>query len=136
MSFVKNSFFFYYSFFFFLMIRRPPRSTLFPYTTLFRSSPLDAVFDDLERMDRMLIVVLGMLLEPPASARTDLLVLREPPQCFFRDFLRDPFNRIVRRRDRLTELGVAAHLGQVGVELLHRRDHRLRFLEPLLVNIE
>src|SRR2546430_13080046 len=27
-------------FFFFLMIRRPPRSTLFPYTTLFRSSPL------------------------------------------------------------------------------------------------
>src|SRR2546423_11887164 len=24
--------------FFFLMIRRPPRSTLFPYTTLFRSS--------------------------------------------------------------------------------------------------
>src|SRR2546426_12190212 len=25
-------------FFFFLMIRRPPRSTLFPYTTLFRST--------------------------------------------------------------------------------------------------
>src|SRR3712207_7656396 len=30
--------------FFFLMIRRPPRSTLFPYTTLFRSRcPLDAL---------------------------------------------------------------------------------------------
>src|SRR2546422_10200840 len=27
----------FYVFFFFLMIRRPPRSTLFPYTTLFRS---------------------------------------------------------------------------------------------------
>src|SRR5256885_9163197 len=27
-------------FFFFLMIRRPPRSTLFPYTTLFRSQPV------------------------------------------------------------------------------------------------
>src|SRR5438094_5682408 len=27
-----------YSFFFFLLIRRPPRSTLFPYTTLFRST--------------------------------------------------------------------------------------------------
>src|SRR2546430_5760784 len=27
----------YYFVFFFLMIRRPPRSTLFPYTTLFRS---------------------------------------------------------------------------------------------------
>src|SRR5438874_12733406 len=39
-------------FFFFLMIRRPPRSTLFPYTTLFRSEvrpdhdlPGDAVRD-------------------------------------------------------------------------------------------
>src|SRR5438034_834373 len=30
--------FFRSSFFFFLMIRRPPRSTLFPYTTLFRSA--------------------------------------------------------------------------------------------------
>src|SRR6202043_4231671 len=33
---VSSSCFF---FFFFLMIRRPPRSTLFPYTTLFRSRP-------------------------------------------------------------------------------------------------
>src|SRR2546430_13593254 len=31
-------------FFFFLMIRRPPRSTLFPYTTLFRSADGTAVF--------------------------------------------------------------------------------------------
>src|SRR5476651_779479 len=30
---------FVFLFFFFLMIRRPPRSTLFPYTTLFRSRP-------------------------------------------------------------------------------------------------
>src|SRR5205807_8966700 len=30
------------SFFFFLMLRRPPRSTLFPYTTLFRSPLLDS----------------------------------------------------------------------------------------------
>src|SRR3712207_8555553 len=30
-------------FFFFLMIRRPPRSTLFPYTTLFRSDLLGEV---------------------------------------------------------------------------------------------
>src|SRR5471032_3689141 len=29
----------FFFFFFFLMIRRPPRSTLFPYTTLFRSWP-------------------------------------------------------------------------------------------------
>src|SRR5688572_31222242 len=32
---------FSFFFFFFLMIRRPPRSTLFPYTTLFRSSERD-----------------------------------------------------------------------------------------------
>src|SRR5436190_22474289 len=31
------SFYSFFFFFFFLMIRRPPRSTLFPYTTLFRS---------------------------------------------------------------------------------------------------
>src|SRR5258708_36826298 len=30
-------------FFFFLMIRRPPRSTLFPYTTLFRSGPASPI---------------------------------------------------------------------------------------------
>src|SRR2546430_6788701 len=33
------------SLFFFLMIRRPPRSTLFPYTTLFRSQPGDPLLD-------------------------------------------------------------------------------------------
>src|SRR6266849_8945310 len=33
-----HSFYCSCSFFFFLMIRRPPRSTLFPYTTLFRSA--------------------------------------------------------------------------------------------------
>src|SRR5256885_17116105 len=35
-------------FFFFLMIRRPPRSTLFPYTTLFRS---EALLDPNETLD-------------------------------------------------------------------------------------
>src|SRR3954469_1218203 len=51
------------TFFFFLMIRRPPRSTLFPYTTLFRSllhdhprspplaEPLDAAGDRLQRSE-------------------------------------------------------------------------------------
>src|SRR5690554_7586240 len=32
--------------FFFLMIRRPPRSTLFPYTTLFRSARARALLDE------------------------------------------------------------------------------------------
>src|SRR2546430_10352021 len=41
-------------FFFFLMIRRPPRSTLFPYTTLFRSSRLgetQKLLHELEKLD-------------------------------------------------------------------------------------
>src|SRR5260221_4160206 len=44
---MPDVFFLPFSFFFFLMIRRPPRSTLFPYTTLFRSAAhaLDAHFE-------------------------------------------------------------------------------------------
>src|SRR5580658_11098148 len=37
MNIILLLFLLYIIFFFFLMIRRPPRSTLFPYTTLFRS---------------------------------------------------------------------------------------------------
>src|SRR3712207_9110590 len=40
-----------YIFVFFLMIRRPPRSTLFPYTTLFRSVPLEDVPRDVRDLD-------------------------------------------------------------------------------------
>src|SRR5256885_10921994 len=44
------------TFFFFLMIRRPPRSTLFPYTTLFRSKPsveqLQDVLKELSARDK------------------------------------------------------------------------------------
>src|SRR6266540_7152126 len=39
------------SFIFFLIIRRPPRSTLFPYTTLFRSGP-DGALGFLEGVPR------------------------------------------------------------------------------------
>src|SRR3712207_9093589 len=38
---------------FFLMIRRPPRSTLFPYTTLFRSSEMTGERPDQERTERV-----------------------------------------------------------------------------------
>src|SRR3712207_7711356 len=36
------------------MIRRPPRSTLFPYTTLFRSFPLSTIIHELHNKDRSL----------------------------------------------------------------------------------
>src|SRR6266540_4506212 len=38
-----------FHFFFFLMIRRPPRSTLFPYTTLFRSGDFSNDFTGVRR---------------------------------------------------------------------------------------
>src|SRR6202041_4195751 len=44
-------FFSLFFFFFFLMIRRPPRSTLFPYTTLFRSL-LTSYFRTFEKKSR------------------------------------------------------------------------------------
>src|SRR2546430_9705783 len=40
----------HYLLFFFLMIRRPPRSTLFPYTTLFRSHARDRTSEVYERV--------------------------------------------------------------------------------------
>src|SRR3712207_7136454 len=67
--------------FFFLMIRRPPRSTLFPYTTLFRSEPdrpalaeLDCPIEDRlsERQDRRgrdeLLEVLALRLGEPVRS--------------------------------------------------------------------
>src|SRR3712207_8214061 len=51
--------------FFFLMIRRPPRSTLFPYTTLFRS-------EEGQRQDRQVVdergVVPGLGVDPDDDA--------------------------------------------------------------------
>src|SRR5215510_5620988 len=81
-------------FFFFLMIRRPPRSTLFPYTTLFRSrTQLSSAIDrtdlvvrsfrgaasDFEKptvCDRLPGVVLGR-----APARAHQAILAEQRNC-------------------------------------------------------
>src|SRR2546429_9010869 len=63
-------------FFFFLMIRRPPRSTLFPYTTLFRS-PLhgfevpQAVVDRVEEQP---------VVDPPILVHEKIAKASHPPQ--------------------------------------------------------
>src|SRR2546427_12126799 len=44
-------------FFFFLMIRRPPRSTLFPYTTLFRSEKMGLAPEALLECNPKLVVL-------------------------------------------------------------------------------
>src|SRR6266540_6675367 len=59
---------FIFFFFFFLMIRRPPRSTLFPYTTLFRS----AVGIDLVRDHKQ--VLAGEVVAPNPDLVGDLLL--------------------------------------------------------------
>src|SRR2546425_8690290 len=61
----------YFIFFFFLMIRRPPRSTLFPYTTLFRVPTLKEVMRDL----KLETASLGLLSYPVLQA-ADILMVR------------------------------------------------------------
>src|SRR5215210_9038524 len=53
--------------FFFLMIRRPPRSTLFPYTTLFRSPRPRTGDGD----DELVLHVVAALDQPDHRARGD-----------------------------------------------------------------
>src|SRR5688572_4211995 len=49
-------------FFFFLMIRRPPRSTLFPYTTLFRSADRELRHDSDGGRERLVFLAPGSTL--------------------------------------------------------------------------
>src|SRR6267143_6231219 len=61
-SFFEGSFFF-----FFLMIRRPPRSTLFPYTTLFRSRTGDRE-SNIGRSHRSAVVPLRLRIDVKRDA--------------------------------------------------------------------
>src|SRR2546430_3268684 len=68
-------------FFFFLMIRRPPRSTLFPYTTLFRSHLLQAghtltVYNRTRARADQLKQFNPVVADSPAAAVRDAEVLR------------------------------------------------------------
>src|SRR5205807_3235182 len=75
-----SSFSFHIFFFFFLTIRRPPRSTLFPYTTLFRSVAARRTVADEPEMEL-------------AAVREDRHVQREVP--------RERHDRVDRKSTRL-----------------------------------
>src|SRR3712207_9026974 len=77
--------------FFFLMIRRPPRSTLFPYTTLFRSRSLgispSAVSKSVQRLEERLGLSLftrttrSLTLTPRSEEHTSELQSRQYLVC-------------------------------------------------------
>src|SRR2546422_7917069 len=88
------------------MIRRPPRSTLFPYTTLFRSSAMDRVAVDDRRESRMTdgsstSSGAAQRLGPLADALQDATL----PAC-----VRDAGGRYVRSEEHTSELQSRLHL--------------------------
>src|SRR5690349_22183698 len=69
--------------FFFLMIRRPPRSTLFPYTTLFRSFHLNCrqvptVFSVTGRTCTASVVLLAPVKPPMMTMVSSVVVMSQP----------------------------------------------------------
>src|SRR2546421_10364569 len=60
------------------MIRRPPRSTLFPYTTLFRSSPAGPAQANAGKLTRSDTVPARERREPSAKANRELSAQRYP----------------------------------------------------------
>src|SRR5690242_21106893 len=57
--------------FFFLVIRRPPRSTLFPYTTLFRSRQVPAEDEQESEQRQPLLDEVAHCSPPPAGEQPD-----------------------------------------------------------------
>src|SRR5690242_20833285 len=69
MEFAKKS-----CYLFFLLIRRPPRSTLFPYTTLFRSdAPSEDAFERMFERDKEELRKLGIDIETRSEEHTSEL---------------------------------------------------------------
>src|SRR5207249_12293096 len=66
-------------YFFFLMIRRPPRSPLFPYTTLFRSRPVEPA-GDVPPLGAVLGMRAVIARELQAMVRNDLGIRRQREQ--------------------------------------------------------
>src|SRR5688572_1925850 len=140
--------------FFFLLIRPPPRSTLFPYTTLFRSDPFEKVEDPLPLAQREEQRGLGAEFERVGSHedevrchpghlgedQTDPQGPRwhlELHELFGRGDERDlvgvtrhPVDPVDDRRD----LRVVPHLGELLVTPVHVADDRAHVEGPLAVD--
>src|SRR6266511_779595 len=102
------------SIFFFLMIRRPPRSTLFPYTTLFRSFPvpIDVLVHGTTVATNALLERGGARVALVTTAGfEDLLWLRRQDRPALYDLARDHPAPLVERRD---VVGVVERMGPAG----------------------
>src|SRR2546427_11937309 len=95
--------------FFFLMIRRPPRSTLFPYTTLFRSE----LEPDVERLD-----------DQENVGEQDRRVHAQTVDGLERDLRRRL--RVPTKLQEAEPLPHRAVLGEVAAGLAHEPDGRVR----------
>src|SRR2546425_9512545 len=83
-------------FFFFLMIRRPPRSTLFPYTTLFRSLRAEAKREQAE-VDR-------------EAARRRVLLARVRDERAYHERMVGELSEATRSEEHTSELQSLAYL--------------------------
>src|SRR2546422_4480839 len=92
--------------FFFLMIRRPPRSTLFPYTTLFRSYP----FLIWGRRTRPFLLVAAMLLHLGIAVMMGLYLFSFVMAVGHLAFLRHEWLRQWRSEEHTSELQSRLHL--------------------------
>ena len=109
------------------MIRRPPRSTLFPYTTLFRSAALAGVFSledaialvaargklmqDLPEGDMLAVSLPEAEVEPHLGADLSLAAVNELSSCV----VSGPEQAIAALASTLTEKGVATQIGRAHV---------------------
>src|SRR5260370_16748581 len=102
------------------MIRRPPRSTLFPYTTLFRSRP---------------VVLYPQMKEPIGPPGTHLHQARLQPRggsvtnCVLNQWLKNE----CRSEEHTSEL--QSHLNLVSPLLLEKKKQTLQFLTYTLLYI-
>src|SRR2546430_17525304 len=116
------------------MIRRPPRSTLFPYTTLFRS--LEVFLQILHRVEGRLPVFLRVLGELDHDVRRDALAVDRA--AVRREVLRgrQPEPRAVRERDDRLDGALADGLraeNDLALPVLERPRQDLRRRRATLV---
>src|SRR5712691_9947060 len=117
---------FFFFLFFFLMIRRPPRSTLFPYTTLFRSAT---------RTIAAVVVAIGYDDQHPAY----VWIRAGRQRRFIQQLLAGRVNRVVQRRaaagalfqDRVAEIaGIPAEILDDLGTIVECHQKRLIFSTP------